>query len=80
MTMKPLQDRQAFSPDEIAQRNGIGRSLVFQEIKEGRLKAQKAGRRTIITRQAEKAWQDSLPSANPSISREHENIAPEAAA
>jgi excisionase family DNA binding protein len=78
--MRSQQERQAFSPDEVAQRNGIGRSLVFQEIKEGRLKAQKVGRRTIVTRQAEKAWQDSLPSANLSASSEHENIAPEAAA
>jgi excisionase family DNA binding protein len=78
--MKPSHEQQAFSPDEIAQRNGLGRSTIFKEIKDGRLKAQKAGRRTIITRRAEKAWQDSLPSANPGASCEHENIAPEAAA
>jgi excisionase family DNA binding protein len=62
--MRPHQERQAFSPDEVAQRNGVGRSLVFQEIKEGRLKAQKAGRRTIITRENERDWLERLPAAS----------------
>jgi hypothetical protein len=58
-------EQQAFSPDVFGRRNGIGRTTVFEEIKSGRLDARKVGRRTIITRQAEKAWQDSLPTASP---------------
>lgn len=62
--MKSLnQDQQAFSPDEIAQRNQLGRTTVFKEIKEKRLLAQKVGRRTIITRENERAWLESLPTA-----------------
>ena len=49
--------REAFSPDEFATRNSIGRTTVFAEIKSGRLEARKVGNRTIITREAEKAWQ-----------------------
>jgi hypothetical protein len=78
--MDHLEQKQAFSPDEFGRRNGLGRTSVFKEIRTGRLDARKVGRRTIITRPAERAWQDSLPSANPSAPCEHENIAPQAAA
>jgi hypothetical protein len=50
-------EQQAFSPAVFGRRNGICRTTVFEEIKSGRLDARKVGRRTIITRQAEKAWQ-----------------------
>jgi hypothetical protein len=78
--MDHLEQKQAFSPDEFGRRNGLGRTSVFKEIRTGRLDARKAGRRTIITRRAEKAWQESLPSANPSASCKPENVASEAAA
>jgi hypothetical protein len=65
--MEPIMDmaefKEAFSPDEISRRNSIGRTAVFAEIKAGRLEARKVGRRTIITREAEKAWHNSLPCA-----------------
>jgi hypothetical protein len=67
--MDPLEQKQAFSPDEFGRRNGVGRTTVFEEIRAGRLDARKVGRRTIITRQAEKAWQDSPPSASPRMSK-----------
>lgn len=35
---------------------GIGRTLAYREIKEGRLKIVKVGRRTIITAEAAKQW------------------------
>ncbi|MBS4005923.1 MAG: helix-turn-helix domain-containing protein [Afipia sp.] len=47
-------------------RNGICRSKVYQEIKAGRLKAVKVGRRTLILPEAEKEWRDSLPLSIPS--------------
>jgi|HubBroStandDraft_6_1064221.scaffolds.fasta_scaffold825512_1 excisionase family DNA binding protein len=55
--------RESFSPDEIADRNGLGRTTVFAEIKARRLVARKVGKRTIITRDDEKAWLESLPMA-----------------
>jgi excisionase family DNA binding protein len=78
--MEHLEEKQAFSPDEFARRNGLGRTFVYKEIREGRLDARKAGRRRIITRRAERAWQDSLPSANPSASSEHDEAASDVAA
>jgi hypothetical protein len=61
----PESNREAFSPDEFAKRNSIGRTTVFAEIKAGRLNARKVGSRTVITREAERAWQKSLPHAGP---------------
>ena len=54
-------DRIAYSPDEAAHRASVGRTLIFAEIKSGRLKAYKAGARTLITDEALKAWISSLP-------------------
>lgn len=35
---------------------GIGRTLAYREIKEGRLKIVKVGRRTLITAEAAQQW------------------------
>lgn len=35
---------------------GIGRTLTYREIKQGRLKIVKVGRRTLITTEAAKQW------------------------
>jgi len=51
----------AFRVEIFALRNDISRSQAFKEIKAGRLAALKCGSRTLITAQAEKAWQDALP-------------------
>jgi excisionase family DNA binding protein len=40
---------------------GVGRTKVYEEIKAGRLKARKAGRRTIIGDEAAEEWWRSLP-------------------
>jgi hypothetical protein len=42
---------------------GIGRSLTFSEIRAGRLKARKIGRRTIVNREDAVAYLRSLPIA-----------------
>jgi excisionase family DNA binding protein len=60
-----MTDQIAFSPDEAAQRAGVGRTLIFSEIKSGRLVARKAGARTLITIDALKAWLNSLPAREP---------------
>jgi hypothetical protein len=40
---------------------GLGRSKLFEEINAGRLKARKAGRRTLILHEDLAAWLASLP-------------------
>lgn len=51
----------AHSVEEAARRTSIGRTAIYSEIKEGRLKARKAGKRTLITDADLRAWLDSLP-------------------
>jgi hypothetical protein len=55
----------AFRVEIFARRNDISRSQAFKEIAEGRLIAIKVGSRTLITEEAERAWQQSLPRAVP---------------
>lgn len=52
-----------FSPVETAAVAGVGRTLIFAEIKAGRLKARKVGRRTVIAGADIRAWLDALPLA-----------------
>lgn len=40
---------------------GLGRTFIFEEIRSGRLKAKKAGRRTIILRDELRRWLETLP-------------------
>ena len=51
----------AFSVEQFCQRFGIGRTSVYQEIRLGRLRARKIGRRTIITEDDGEAWLQRLP-------------------
>ena len=57
--------RDAYSLDEAAARVGLTPKTLTKEIKEGRLKSRKAGRRHVITPQAIADWLDSLPEAKP---------------
>lgn len=56
-----MSNRNAFSPGEIAERNGISKPQVYVELKQGRLEGRKLGRRTIITAAAERAWLEAMP-------------------
>ena len=49
------------TPAGFGKRNGLSLSTVYKEIRSGRLKAKKVGRRTHITEQAETDWEKSLP-------------------
>ena len=69
-----MTDRIAFSPDEAAHRAGVGRTLIFAEIKNGRLKAHKAGARTLITIEALTAW---INCAAARAARWHSSMTPE---
>jgi excisionase family DNA binding protein len=49
--------------DEFAKAIGVGRTIIFAEIKAGRLRARKFGKRTLIYDQEGRAWFESLPFA-----------------
>jgi hypothetical protein len=62
-----LATRLAYTIVHLAESAGVGRSMIYDEIRAGRLVASKAGRRTIVTRENAKAWLRGLPTANTSI-------------
>ncbi len=51
----------AQSVEEFAEDNGISRTTTYVEIREGRLRANKVGSRTIITSENAKKWREKLP-------------------
>lgn len=51
----------AHSVDGAARAANIGRVTIYEEIREGRLKARKVGRRTIILDEDLRAWLAALP-------------------
>lgn len=53
--------REAYDLKSFSELFSIGRTKLYQEIKEGKLKILKVGRRTIITAQAADEWLASLP-------------------
>jgi hypothetical protein len=58
----------AFSPDQLGkQEGGPGRTKIFRAIKEGRLRAYKDGKRTIILAEDYVAFIRSLPPAGPAF-------------
>ena len=59
--MGPNFTRTAFSIDEFAKSAGVGRDKIYEEIRTGRIRARKAGRRTLITADDARRYLDSLP-------------------
>jgi excisionase family DNA binding protein len=55
--------KRAMSVDEAAKVIGVGRTILFAEIRSGRLTARKCGRRTLITADDLDAWLQALPTA-----------------
>jgi excisionase family DNA binding protein len=53
--------KSAFSVEDFCERFGIGRTAAYAELKAGRLKAQKCGRRTLIPRNEAERWLAGLP-------------------
>jgi excisionase family DNA binding protein len=53
--------KRAMSVEEAAKAAGVGRTILFEEIRKGRITARKVGRRTIITIDDLDAWLNSLP-------------------
>ena len=58
-----METRPAYGIEELAKAGPLGRTYLFQAIKEKRLIAHKAGRRTIITHENYQAFLRSLPVA-----------------
>jgi hypothetical protein len=58
-----LSDKMAYSIDEFCHIAGIGRNTTYLEIRRGKLRARKVGRRTIITGRDAADYLDNLPLA-----------------
>jgi excisionase family DNA binding protein len=56
--------RIAFSFDEFAKAASIGRTQVYQEIKAGRLRPLKCGRRTLVSAAEAQRWLERLASSH----------------
>lgn len=59
--MQHDQQKLAYTLKEFMALAGVGRSFVYDELAEGRLKAVKAGRKTLIRDEDARAWLGSLP-------------------
>ena len=54
-------ERFAYSIEEVTKVTGLGRSYIYEEIRDGRLRIRKAGRRLLVLPDDLKAWLASLP-------------------
>jgi excisionase family DNA binding protein len=63
-TLSTTHLRRAFPIHEFCRRYGIGRTTAYAEIAAGRLRAVKAGRRTLISEDAAESWLAALPAQN----------------
>ena len=57
--------RRAMSINEFCQYYGIGRTTAYAEIRQGRLRGRKIGKRTIVTEDDAEAWLRLLPVIEP---------------
>jgi hypothetical protein len=62
--------QRSFSVKSFCERNEVGKTTVYGEINTGRLRARKAGKRTIITDEDEAEWLKNLPVVEPKSSYE----------
>ncbi|MFZ2081327.1 MAG: helix-turn-helix domain-containing protein [Xanthobacteraceae bacterium] len=54
-------EKRAFSIAEFCRRYGVGRTKAYEELRQGRLRARKIGRRTIVTKDDADDWLQQLP-------------------
>ncbi|MEP0940238.1 MAG: DNA-binding protein [Rhizobiaceae bacterium] len=55
--------KQAFTVAEFTECYGLGRTKFYEEVKAGRLRIRKVGKRSLISASDAKEWFDSLPVA-----------------
>ena len=55
------QPRSSWSITEVAERNGLSKQFVRNEIAAGRLKAKRLGRRVVVPVSAEREWLEAAP-------------------
>jgi excisionase family DNA binding protein len=55
----------AYTIADLCKATGIGRSKVYLDLKSGKLRAKKHGKRTIITESEARRWLDALPARSP---------------
>jgi hypothetical protein len=60
---RSLAPQRAMSVSQFCHRYGPGRTKAYEELKSGRLRARKMGKRTIITEEDAEDWLRSLPAA-----------------
>lgn len=53
----------AYTITEVAEQSGHSRRDIYRKLKDGKLKARKSGRKTLILAEDFKAWLASLPAA-----------------
>ena len=58
-----IDGRLALTVEEAAKAAGVGRTTIFLELRRGRLKARKVGRRTVISVVDLHAWLETLPTS-----------------
>jgi len=58
-----MRDKIAYSIAEAVEATGVGRSKLYQEIRSGRLRIVKVGRRTLILLRSLEEWAAALPTA-----------------
>ena len=58
-------EKMAYSIDETADQAGLCRDSIYQAIRDGKLEARKAGRRTLVTAEALRRYLDNLPTLEP---------------
>lgn len=61
MSKSEFTERNCFSVKQFCFRNGIGRTTAYKEIKEGRLRPKKVGKRTLISIEEEARWLGDAP-------------------
>jgi excisionase family DNA binding protein len=56
-------EKRAFDIAGFCQRYGVGKSKTYEEIRLGRLRVRKCGRKTLITEDDAEYWLENLPTA-----------------
>lgn len=63
LARRAAQSYAALTIDAFCKRYSVGRSFAYEQIKLGKLKIKKAGRRTLVRQEDADDWLNSLPAA-----------------